>query len=449
VVLAPGGSQDGVDVTLRAAGVVRGQVVDSSGDAVGGATVWSERGGAFGGISSASGDDGSFALSGLPVGKTRVLARADAYMNAKPVPVTVPKLDDGSPGEVDGVVLTLEGGASLSGATTLADGTPVATRVAVFDARGRSVKAVAGDDAQVGTYQLGGLGAGSYQVAAGPASGAVARTQVSLGAGEAKHLDLVLAAGGTIAGSCVDAQGQPVQGVRVRAAAQGIGFSASGSSGTDGRFVVPGLIDAAYVVSARPPEGFAPPGSLHADVAGGEGPQDLAFQLDTGATISGRVAAPDGGPAGGAQVTVGAGAPGGSETSAGSIEAGPDGAFRLARLPAGPVEVYAKWGHDGARQALTLGASDDRTIALTAAPLARIRGVCAGGAGLNVTVVSLEGLVKRTARCDKSGAFDVPDLYDGRYLLTVASKAGTSDPVEVGVSPGQDLEGVTLRAPGS
>ena len=94
-VLLPDAVCDLGDVVLAPAGRIEGRVVDERGQAVAKAAVWSGRL-AFAewassqepdSVWAASADDGSFVLEGVPVGATRLAARADGYAPAERAPL--------------------------------------------------------------------------------------------------------------------------------------------------------------------------------------------------------------------------------------------------------------------------------------------------------------------------------------------------------------------------
>jgi protocatechuate 3,4-dioxygenase beta subunit len=444
--LAPGEGKYLPDLEMRPAGRVLGQVVDPEGVPVRRALVSAERGGAFGRIETRSGEDGLFELRGLAPGKPRIRATHDDYLPSAWETVTIPKLEDGSPGEALDIVLRLKGGAAIEGSTADADGAAIDVAVSLYDARGRRLERTA---SRGGAFAFEGLGKGSYQVATDAVRGAVAREEVRLGAGERRRIDLVLSSGGSIAGICVDEEGNPVRDVRVTAAAQGISASPSAVSGANGRFRIGGLLDAGYVVSARPPERYAVPEPLSVAVAGAAGPQDLAIQLTAGAALAGQALAADGGPAGGARIAV---HDAGTRVRLAAVDADPSGRFRIPRLPAVAVDVYVAWGGQLAREALRLATGEETRFEPRLLPGGRIRGAVRRASGepagrATVDVVQEERIVRRSARANARGSYEVKDLYPGRYSVTAAAGGARADAVEVHIAPGQVLEGFDIAVP--
>ncbi len=447
--VAPAQTVTGLDVVLKPSGLVTGRVLDPDGAPVARAYVRAERDGAFGRNDARSGADGRFELRGLPVGKTNLRAEHDAYLPSKKVGINVPKLEDGSPGSVEDVTLALVAGAAIEGTTLAVDGSPLVVDVWLHDSRGRRLER---SSSKPGLYRFEGLAAGRYQVVTDRLAGAVARVDdVTIAAGERKRLDLVLEGGGSVAGTCLNELGEPVASVRVTASCPEIAFRPSALSGADGRFQVAGLFDAAYVISALPPELSAVPAPLNVEVTEGAGPQDLLFQIAAGAIVSGRAIRVDGGPAGGALVALHDALTGARHAFA---DADPGGRFRLVRLPPGDHELYVHAGSELKRLALRLAPAEERTADVQLLPGGKVRGVVRRGgpggpaaANAVVTATGPNGVVRREARSNGQGAFELRDVYEGRY--TVAAKLGsaTAAPLEVVVGEGQVVEGLEIVIP--
>jgi hypothetical protein len=429
------------DLVLRASGAVRGWVFDPEGAPLGGARVRPDRGGAFGAIEAVSGADGRFELSGLLAGKAKITATHEAWLPSAAVAIEIPALEDGSPGSVDDVVLTMRRGAAIEGSVFFADGRIASVDVTLYDAGGRRLRSlIAG-----GAYAFEGLAAGRYSVLGGPRDGLLAREDVALSAGERRRADLVFAAAAAIAGAVVGPDGGPVGGVRVTAFAQGLDFRPSADTGAHGRFRIESAVDATYVLRAEPPPLYARPDPITIEVAGGKSPPEVTIELGAGAALSGRVAAPDGGPAGGASVEVYEA--GGPRRLAGTT-ADPAGRFRLASLSPGLADVYVRGPGGLARERVALAAGEEREVELPLAAAARIRGRAAvdGGpaAGARIAATSVEDVVRRAARSNRVGDFELGDLYPGRYRLGATLGERSAPPAEVEVGPGQVLEGVEL-----
>jgi len=444
--LAPGEVRILDDVAIAPSGRISGRVVDKEGAPVAGARIAAERGGAFGGYTARSGADGAFSLDRVGVGKVRIRASHDDYLTTGWLTVTVPRLEDGTAGEALDALLTMKRGASIEGSVTGVDGAPADLGVGLHDARGRRLERT---QSRGGRYRFEGLGAGRYQVVTDHAKGALARVEATLAANETRSLDLVLEGGGVLVIACVDAEGAPVKDVRVTASAPSFAQAPSAVTGADGKARITGLLDEPYAVSARPPERYSVPDPLSIAVVSAAGPQEAAFQLSSGATIAGRATARDGGPAGGARVVV----HDRSGARLASVDADPGGRFRIPRLPPGDVDVYVALGSDLGRAPLRLAAEVEVPLTVPLGPAAKIRGIVLRGSGAvagNVTVeaVSLEGVVRRSAKSNaKTGAFELGTLYEGRYTVTASLGGARAGPLDVRVSPGEVLADVTLTIP--
>jgi protocatechuate 3,4-dioxygenase beta subunit len=101
--------------------------------------------------------------------------------------------------------------------------------------------------------------------------------------------DVALESGLDIAGTVVDDDGSPVQGAFVHARAKGARATEGVQTGRDGAFVIPGLRDGAYTVSAFLEKSVA-------EVQARAGDRDVVLRLPAPARLRGRVIEPDGRP---------------------------------------------------------------------------------------------------------------------------------------------------------
>lgn len=258
--------------------------------------------------------DGRFALAGLSRGTTHVFA---AHPGGPVVPVALVAVPD-----IAEVVLVLPEAASASGtvrdATTRAAIAGALVSVHGYLATGSGGVTTATD--AEGRWRVDGLPFESARVVARAAgyvreSGAVPQTP--LRAGAAVTVDLTLRRGATVAG-VIRGGGAPVARARVTVAWAGDAYAerASAATGADGRFSVDGVPPgrATVVVSADGwfQEGF--PRAWTRAVQTGNVPASAVVavpetgtvacdvDLARGASVSGRVFAPDGTPIGGAEV---------------------------------------------------------------------------------------------------------------------------------------------------
>jgi hypothetical protein len=341
---------EGIRLQLAAQQVVRGQVVDSSGQPVGGAsvtgTVETRIAEARFSVDRGTTDvEGKFELNRLQPGKLTLSAHHPDRGNAK-----------WGPGELGGqptpvVTLKLEAGASVAGVVTFENGTP-APRVIVWAGQQTNgpmfePPAQAPTD-EAGRFVLKGLGKGKYLVMArkenslgsgNPAS----RQDVTLAPGEQKSgLALVVPdSGKSIAGKVVAADGKPVSAAVVAVGLEraGIAFRMPQREGYpstphavtdgDGAFAVSDLEEGRYTVWASDAT------SADAELAGvAAGSTSVVIKLPAGASAAGVVHTREGAPV--TDYTIAA-LPGGAPS------ASPDDRMRLqvtARMWSPSVQVH-------------------------------------------------------------------------------------------------------------
>jgi protocatechuate 3,4-dioxygenase beta subunit len=435
-----------VDIVLGEGGTVDGVVLDARNEPVDATRVALDRPGVFGPVLAMTDFEGRFHIAGAPAGAVTVRVLDERFLLAPPRTVDVPQLEDGTPGAACGVLLSVLPGAEIEGLLLDGDGTPSPGFVELLDAKSRRLRFA---QAPAGEYHLQGLGPGRYQlVAATPTRALVARDTIEIQAAERIAHDVVLGPTGGIAGRVLDSAGFPVEGAHVLAIADALGLVREGVSGADGTFVTGGLEDGTYRVLVRPPPRYTPPDFSVVTVVGGLGPQDLELDVGLGAALAGRVIASDGGPGAGAHLDV-------YDVQARLVslppsDADPGGFFRVAQLPPGTVEVYARLGSDLARFPTRLQPGEERDVVLPLAPAARIRGriTQADGtpvAGAAIEARSIEGVVKRGAQSAADGSFEIGDLFRGRYVLR-AMQGRLIAISELDVPESACLEGVSLVA---
>ena len=212
--------------------------------------------------------DGTYTIDGLASGDFRVQVRADSqglvgefyesttdWSAATRVPVV-------TGANTAGIDFSLPGGGSISGSVLESDGTTPIVGANVFaqsDTAGWGHTQTIGD----GTYQINGLGAGSYRVEAEASGRGFVRefytstvdysmaTLVDVTEGsETAGIDFTLDQGGSVSGMVYDTDGTtPLAGVNISAFSEG-GSSGHTRSGPDGSYMLEGLATDDYRVEA-------------------------------------------------------------------------------------------------------------------------------------------------------------------------------------------------------
>jgi protocatechuate 3,4-dioxygenase beta subunit len=346
------------DIALAEPGVVRGRIVASDGSPVQGAlvTIAASGGGAPGGAREGPGafglpgpgtrsvrtaGDGTFEATGIPPGDSlEARASKEGLLAGVSAPFVLP------PGaSAEGIEVRLAAGGAAAGRVTEVDGPPVpgATVTAVPSGEGNA-GATAGwtrvTDA-AGEFRIAGLPDGTFTLHV-EAAGFRPATLAGLASVEGTETpaDAVLSRGLSVAGRVVDRAGRPVGRARVSAsaagAAKGAGGLGSTTSDSGGAFLLEGLPPGPCRLRAEAAS-FAP-----ATVDGvAAGATDVVLTMEEGLEIRGRVVDREGRGVRGAWVNA---KPEGGGPPAASAPSGPDGAFAVTGLLAGP---YALEVHGG------------------------------------------------------------------------------------------------------
>ncbi|MEA2327878.1 MAG: hypothetical protein QOE68_2837 [Thermoanaerobaculia bacterium] len=279
-------------------------------------------------------DDGHYAIDNVPPGAVDLIVRASGYVPGSRGDITA---EDGK--TVTGIDIQLDRGATISGRVT-AGGSPVAG-VDVRQASQRmpqmspqmspQMPGGASTDAD-GLYKLDGVAEGDRLIQFNKTGFVPAQKPVEVKAGNEVRLDVELDRGHELRGRVVDRSGRGVAGVYVDASPAGQRRSSNmNATDSDGAFVVAGLSDGKYQVTARKE------GMVSADASDVDLPQTrpLTLTLDAGATITGRVSGIPAEQYTQVIVTASAG------MSRNQTNADASGMFALPGLPDGQVRVDA------------------------------------------------------------------------------------------------------------
>jgi protocatechuate 3,4-dioxygenase beta subunit len=363
---ARGRTADLGDVVLETGLVIRGRATDREGVGLPGVAVralrrvarlWSQG-------EAESGGNGEFTVGGLDAGRYEVTASAPGYAPARA------SAEAGG----DPVELVLDAGGEVAGRVVDADGQPVEEASVLAQATDAPYAPGFGDGSGVadegeGAFAVRDLAAGTYVLQVGaPGRGEATLRDVRVVAGRTTDVGtIVLARGGAIRGTVVDADGEGVPGATVTAE-RDVSFSTgqlAAQTGTTGAFEIRGVPPGTFSVTAEHPA-FATSPPQVAAVDPDREPKPLRFVLRQGGRIEGQALHRDGRPFVGGRVNTYSLEPDSPGYGREMAPVGPDGWFTIERVPPGRRRVslmaYAPSGtpaSGGSRNLLTGVASRD------------------------------------------------------------------------------------------
>ena len=266
-------------------------------------------------------------------------------------------------------------------------------------------------------------------------------------------LEIALAPGSRVAGRTLDQSGAPLAGVRVEVRAAGFTSPWNIESDADGRFLFDTL----------PPEGPFELAARHRGYSESRqavlpGQPELEVRLARVSRIAGRVIAPDGSAAGGAEVQIA----GSGLWPARVLSAGTDGRFALEDIRAGVYEVRAHlndWVAEP-RRGLTVEAGDQAFVTLALTEGVTLSGIVVDStdgtplreAEVAVAASTLETAPRR-ARTDDEGRFEVRGLLETPHRVSAAREGFVpardlewepGRPLRIALDPGAVLAGVVI-----
>ncbi|RMG16709.1 MAG: carboxypeptidase regulatory-like domain-containing protein, partial [Planctomycetota bacterium] len=452
--LASGEDRDLGELALRASCSLRGRVLSADGLPLAGAEVVAD--GRAQEVRARTDAEGRFRLAGLGEGLFVVGASLRGWVSAvaRDVPVTA-----GGGGEVE---LRLERAGSLGGTLRGPDGQPLSGGL-VFAFAGERRLDMTRSDAD-GRYRLEDLPPGAVTLFARSEDyGLSARGDATVLAGSLAPLDLALDEGPRIEGVLRDRRGEPLAGLRVVARSRiGDAVRRSEPTGPDGRYRIERLYPGRYAVEVLRGRRRGPSAALaRAEVEAPGGVALRDFVVPTPALLAGRLRDERGRPVVGVSVYAIAG-----QEVRGQARSDDRGRFRCEGLPAGAYSVFAREGEERVGKATVELREGERRedLEIVVRPPARLRGrvLLPDGApapGLTLRLRGGDAPVRRRARSDAEGRFELGPLYDGDYvfeadagsLRLLARRAGLSGltlpPSTVAVRAGRapELE-LSLRA---
>ncbi len=412
-------------VRLDRASKIRGEVVDSSGRPIGGATVWVHvqftRGTSSMSQSAAhatTSEDGRFVLEEVDPGELRLSAEAEGYRSEELASLAV------EPGrDLENVRVVMRPGATVSGRVTDGEGRPVADVMVGLAESGMSFSISSGGttDAE-GRYRLEGVAPGRRTVTARHDAFQPATREIEVELGD-NRLDLAFERGSTVSGQVIDEAGRPISGALVQLLAPSM-FSWRGQSGmsdTTGAFSIAGVPEGTFSLQASK-EGFATTAVEELEV----GPGDLPFveiRLSPGYAIVGRLLGLE--PAELAGVQVMAVRPQ-SSVSLGLVDR--DGNYRIDHLGAGDYTVHAQAGmRSRTAQATTtvVEGAAETLLDLEFEGGLTLSGVVLRGdeplAGALVAATGTDVSSGSAGTTNSEGRFELKGLEPGRHVVSVSN----------------------------
>lgn len=435
-------------VVLAPAGRIRGRVVDTGRQPVAGARILVESPTGGTGAREPSDGAGEFAAEGVAPGPVTLHVQAPGYLAARLTGLEVP-----AGGELAGVELVLERGATIEGRVTDSRGRPVeGTTVQAADGSGG--ERLSGDFAfgtsdGDGVFQLAGVPVGLATLEAHHTRFGRARTELEVRPGS-NAVDLVFAAAYEVSGRVLDGAGRPLADTLVFLLATSSTSPDGAASAADGTFVIPAVPPGSYVLFAS--FGGAPPGggegsSLPVTVS--DGPvAGLELRVERGSTVlRGRLLGLTPAELANVQVYANGGQPlfGGAR---------PDGTYVVEGLAAGRWAISALLPEaGGVREAhgeveVPPGVAEvDLDLAFEEEPEASgstVTGLVrrAGAAVAGAAVV----LANRSARTDPAGGFRLERIPAGSHPLTVQLPSGLVHAEIVEVEEDRSIEVEVLAA---
>lgn len=445
-----------VDLVVFPSGSLYGSVLGADGRPVAGATVSAAARPWGWGSPEPVDEHGAFELNGLSPGVYDVVARAPGLAPAIAAEVTV---DRRTEARLD---LVVRPGARVVGRIVDGNERPVAGKVAVGDLDGRPVARVlaeplateAGAD---GRFAIESVPVGEHALGVDTPGFARERVEVAVREGERQVDvgDVRLAVGIAIRGRVRSKAGQPIADAVLRAIVMRMGSGESEArSETDGTFVLPGLEQGMYRVSAEA-LGFG--GEDKAAEAGGE---PVEFVLSPAGTITGRVVDERSQPVEGFRASARtAEAPGRSMRMPRWDETGSeDGRFTISNLSAGTYVVSVSAPEKASATVTGVKVAEGQlvdvgTVKLTAGALLRGTVVDPTGAGVSGAVVAVVPLPQNwmmsspvmDATTDGSGAFELKGVTPGNVEVAATHPSyASAEPVSVVADPAKPATDVRL-----
>lgn len=440
--------------------------------------------------------DGAYTISNLTTGEYTVRVQTISFAPTGPQNPYANTWAPGSPsseyaatikvsdGEVvTGVDISMLVGGTITGIVSAATGEPPTGTVRVTAQPYQNSEIAYSRSTlvdELGAYTIVGLGQGEYTVIAESISGGnyvstwhpTARTlstatQIFVGPMlQADNVDIEMPIGGTITGK-ISPGAHPIDlsMVRITAHSNENDFNGTGTSVIDanGNYRISGIATGSYKLQARPLSSVYVPtwhesssnyyGAAAVEVIEGFTTENKNFSMQLGATISGRVLAPDGTPIAGARVEAVPTAPQPSWSTIYSVTSDSLGNYISPRVPAGEYRFRAwppnsqtfidNWLMDpenGTPAALSLNAGEtlegiDISLRASATITGRVLDQNTATPLSNLNVMAYEVLDADTpsefqrifsSTTDASGNYEIGGMHPGSYSVIIFDYQGSS-----------------------
>ncbi|HEV8241639.1 MAG TPA: carboxypeptidase regulatory-like domain-containing protein [Thermoanaerobaculia bacterium] len=415
---------------------------------------------------------GKFTIADLATGKFVLRVEAAGY-----AATTVPGIEvPANAGEVDLGTVKLAPGAVVEGRVVGPHGEPIegAEVFALDGMMGMMPQvrwALMGKEADTtsaadGFFRLGDRAAGEKVNLAVRRAGYTVERLLGVVAPTEEPVTVTLRPSSAVRGRIVDVDGDPVADAMVRLSVERAGggmafsmISGNSGSGDDGRFTIedvePGTVR--LTVTAA---GYLPLERGGLEVPAGKDLEGLELVLHTGATVEGRVSAPDGGPAIGARVELvqeGEGSPfmPARMMGGGSAETDGDGHYRLEGVEPGARTLQAEHeDYDRGVASLDVKPGENHLdLRLGGGQTVSGRVTSSAGGPVAGATVSLgppgqPWQADRSATTDEGGLFNVTGVPDGTYEATASHADYAEGRAAATITvAGAPVGGVTIELP--
>ena len=243
-----------------------------------------------------------------------------------------------------------------------------------------------------------------------------------------------------IAGRVTGGDGQPIEGAKVEAEADGDddhpSEDVSATTDAEGRFELTPLFGGSWTISARK-SGWIEAPEQQVELAEAEQRLDVPFDLQRGAVLTGAIVQVDGSPGSGYFATAVAASPTGAPEQ---VRADEHGRFRFESLP--PTEVIAR-AYPGAEVRTHVALDQETDIVLQLQPFARLHGRVQDASGERARAdvdlsIGDQDWPDWETETNSRGEFVFEELAPGRFTVVARDGKSRTPAVELDLDWGQD-----------